>query len=438
MGFTPRWYQQPLWDAIVNQGVKRAAYCWPRRHGKDLLAIHLLANMALRTGPGQPGRIGAYVYVFPYQNQARKVVWNGMDNDGKRFIHAFPPEYIESKNEAEMFIRLKNGSTFQVFGGDDPDKLVGTNPVAIVFSEYALTDPRCWQLLSPIVNANGGWVIFNSTPRGKNHFYTLLNMAMKSNNWYSSWETAITLGVMSPVDLINLRNELNDEALFNQEALCSFEAPLQGAYFGAELKRMNQQGRLREIPVDTLLPVDTAWDLGMDDMTAIWFIQRYRDEHRIVGYYENSGEGLQHYIRYVREWGERYGIVFDKHYAPHDIEVRELTAGGQTRRQVAASLGLRFTPVKRHSLEDGIEVLRNMLNSSYIDEQKTGKGLEALKSYCKEWDANNQTFKNRPLHNWASHAADALRQYAMGTRRGSGSSITKSLMSYDTNYKIYT
>lgn len=436
LGFSPRWYQRPLWNAIVEQGCKRAAYCWPRRHGKDLVATHITASMALRTGPGQPGRVGSYVYVFPFQNQARKVVWNGMDNEGKRFIHAFPEEFIENKNEAEMFLRFKNGSTFQIYGGDDPDKLVGTNPVGIVFSEYALTDPRCWQLLSPIVNANGGWVIFNSTPRGKNHFKTILDMARQSPDWFYSKETAKTLGVMHPDDLRRARTELGDESLFQQEMMCSFEAPLQGAYYATQLKVMEEQERIRPLPIDTSLPVDTGWDLGMADQTAIWFIQPYRETYRIVGYYENTGEGLSHYAQYVSEWARKNRVRLGEHYAPHDIKVRELSGDGRSRLQTAAQLGLKFRVVKRHSLEDGIEETRNFLSLCYADPDKLGKGWECIKSYCKEWDESNQVFRNKPLHNWASHGADALRTYAMGRRR-LRSNTDKPPVSYSSEYNIF-
>lgn len=436
-GFVPRWYQARVWDAVITKGIKRAILCWPRRHGKDIMSLHLMAQMALRTGAGQPGRVGSYVYVFPYQNQARKVVWNGLDNDGHRFLNAFPPEYIEAKNDAEMFIRFKNGATFQVFGGDDPDKLVGTNPVGIVFSEYALTDPRCWQLLAPVVAANGGWVLFNSTPRGNNHFRQLLEEAKTHpKTWYWSHESAKTLGVLSPETIRSLRDELKDEALFQQELFCSFDSPMQGAFFSSQMKYLERHNRIMTLPIDPTLPVDTCWDLGMDDQTAIWFIQPHREEYRIVGYYECSGEGLAYYARYLKNWAADNNISYGKHYAPHDIQVRELSGDGKSRREVAAQLGIKFIVVKRHSVEDGIEETRNFLQLCYIDPQKTGRGYDALRAYCKEWDSERQTFRPRPLHNWASHAADAIRQYAMGRKRARSDSDVNPV-SYSTDYSIF-
>lgn len=416
-GFRPRWYQLPVWKEITTGRKKRAVLCWPRRHGKDILSLNLMAYMALRTGPGEPGRIGNYVYVLPYQTQARKIVWNGIDSLGRRFIHAFPPELVENRSDNEMFLRFKNGSTFQVFGGDDPDRLVGTNPVGIIFSEYALTNPRCWQLLSPILAENEGWALFNSTPRGNNHFKRLLDDAKAdTKHWYWSQETSKTLKVLSPEQLRRLRDELKDEALFLQEAFCSFEAPMQGAYYATQFKILTRQDRLRELPIDPLLSVDTGWDLGMNDSTAIWFIQPYRGEYRLVDYYENTGEGLIHYVRYLRDWAERNNVQFAEHFFPHDVQVRELLADGKTRLQKLREMGLKGRVVPKHELLDGIQEVRDLLPLCYIDPKRCSRGVDALKAYAKEWDDNLQVFKDRPLHNWASHGADALRTYAMGKK----------------------
>jgi hypothetical protein len=353
---------------------------------------------------------------MPYQNQARRVIWEGMDKSGKKFIDAFPPSIVERKSQNDMALYLKNGSMFQVLGGDDPDKLVGANPVGLVFSEYALTDPRCWQLVAPILAENDGWAIFNSTPRGKNHFYKLLNLAKsRQRSWHYDFQTAKTLKVLSPKDLRDLRDELADEALFQQEAFCSFETPLTGAYYATQMKFLESHERLGKIPIDPALPVYTAWDLGMDDATAIWMIQRHRREFRAVGYYENSGEGLPHYVAFLKEWAAQNDVTFEKHFAPHDIKVRDWGGDGKSRLDIARAMGLRFTPVKKvQSIADRIEATRKILPMFWMDEEQCGRGIEALKSYRKEWDASKQAFNNRPLHDWACHGADALGTFAMG------------------------
>lgn len=156
--FKPRWYQLAPMDAILNKGYTRVLVCLPRRAGKDVMAFNLLIRCALK-------RVGVYFYVFPTYSQARKVIWTSITNDGQRFLDFIPAALVASTNGSEMSIRLKNGSLIQLVGSDNIDSLVGTNPIGLVFSEYALQDPRAYQFLRPILVANGGWALFISTPR---------------------------------------------------------------------------------------------------------------------------------------------------------------------------------------------------------------------------------------------------------------------------------
>lgn len=417
-GFLPRWYQLNFWNFMMNGG-RRAVLCYPRRHGKDILSLNWMACASLQ-------RVGLYVYVFPLQNQARRVVWNGIDGGGKRFIDAWPKELIQSKSNTEMRLHLKNGSIVQIIGSDDPDKLVGMNPVGLVYSEFAMADPMSWKLVSPILAENGGWVVFNSTPRGMNHFSKLMNHAKanawdqktlppRPSQWFWQHETARTLKVLTPEDLRNMRDELQDEALFQQEAFCSFSSPMQGAYYDAQLKYLRKNNRIGKVPFEPRLPVHTGWDLGMDDATSIWFAQVHGKEVRLIDYYENSGEALPHYLSYLKSWASERNAIFGHHYAPHDIAVREYTSG-KSRIETARSLGFRMTPVKKHALEDGIAQVRNFLPLCWIDSEACERGIDCLASYRKEWDSTKAVFKNRPLHDWSSHGADSLRTLAWGMK----------------------
>lgn len=435
-GWTPRDYQLDFWK-FRRSGGRRAVLCWPRRHGKDHMCLN---DMAVATQE----RVGLYLYVMPYQNQARRIVWDGIDKAGRKFLDAFPAEIIERKLDGEMKLHLKNGSVFQVIGGDDPDKLVGANPIGIVFSEYALTNPRCWQLVSPILRENDGWAVFNSTPRGKNHFLNLLNFGKSKawrtlrtggfekptgTDWYWSHETAATLGVLSPEDLRELRDELGDEQLFQQEAFCSFDIPLQGAYYASQFASLDKGNQITSVPVDRRLPVHTAWDLGISDSTSIWFFQQVGREIRIVNYMEMSGEGLITAIGDVKTWLRDKGVVGGVNYGPHDLTVRELTSG-KSRLETSRLAGFPFRVVQKHSLEDGIEAVRNILSQCWFDAPCCERGLSALRSYRKEWDDNNKTFRNRPLHDWASHGADAFRYLAFGVRIVEGRQKDKHPKSY--------
>lgn len=414
----PRSYQVPTWQYFTNGG-KRGACVWHRRAGKDLFAINLSAVAACQ-------RVGLYWHILPTYNQGRKIVWEGFTRDGRKFIDHFPPELIESKNNTDMRITLKNGSIYQVVGAEDPDRLVGTNPIGVVFSEYSLHDPYAWDILRPILAENGGWALFIYTARGKNHGYKLMEMAKNNKQWHASVLKAGSgpdatkredgTPVISDEIIQDERDAGMEEELIQQEFYCSFEAAIVGAYYAKQMTMLetpteNRQRQIGEVPWEPGLPVHTAWDLGMDDQTCIWFIQQFGEQLRVIDYYENNGEGLAHYVKQLNARPYVYG----KHYAPHDIEVRELGTG-RSRLEAARSLGLRFTVVKIHSVEDGIEATREILPQCWMDEKKCERGIAALREYRREYDEQKMTYKNTPLHNWASHPADAFRQFAMGHR----------------------
>jgi len=182
--FVPRPYQTPFlnaWDSGNKENgfkpYKRLMLVAHRRMGKDKMVFANLAKKMMQ-------RKGTYFYFLPTYNQARKIIWNGADKEGFRFLDHFPKEIIKKTNESEMIVELTNGSILQMVGGDNIDRIVGTNPVGVVFSEYALMKPEVWKLTSPILAENGGWAVFIFTPRGKNHAYELLIKAQKNPNWY--------------------------------------------------------------------------------------------------------------------------------------------------------------------------------------------------------------------------------------------------------------
>ena len=363
-------------------------------------------------------RVGTYWIVYPFLNQGRRIAWTGMAKDGSKFLDAFPEELIRNRQNAEMRLELKNGSVIQIMGADEPDRFVGSNPIGIVFSEWSLMNPQVWKLVSPILIENGGWAVFIYTPRGTNHGLDTLNEARTTKGWFHSKLTAADCKVLSAEDLRKAKAELKgDDALFQQEYFTSFTVPLQGAYYFSQMKHLAMEKRFVPIAVEASLPVTTAWDLGIDDQMAIWFMQETRGgEIRLVHYYENTNEGLGHYIRYLKEWATVRGVVYKEHLAPHDIAVRELTTG-RSRLETARGMGLKFRPVSRHAVEDGIEAVRNLLPSCWFDLAECKLGINALKSYTKRYDDEKATFMSKPEHNWASHAADAFRVLAWGRRR---------------------
>jgi len=183
----------------------------------------------------------------------------------------------------------------------------------------------------------------------------------------------------------------------------SFRSSVEGAYFKSQFTDIYTDSRITLVPYEKGVVVDTAWDLGMADTTPIWFFQRIGKEVRFIDFYENSGEGLAHYAKILREKKYEYG----QHFAPHDISVRELTTG-KSRLEAAIEMGIRFTAVDRLSKADQIEAGRRLLGRSWFDEKKCEQGILALENYRKAWDEKNGCWKSQPMHNWASHPADSF------------------------------
>jgi phage terminase large subunit len=400
--WSPRNYQLPVWK-YLEAGGKRAVSVWHRRAGKDLTAIHYCATATQK-------RVGLYLHVLPFYKQGRKIVWNGMDRLGKKFLDAFPEELIESRNEQDMMLRLKNGSIYQVIGSDNVDSLVGINPVGIILSEYSIQDPHVYDYLRPILAENGGWAWFIYTPRGRNHGYDLVVNARKTKTWFVEVlgvqdTNAIDTSVIEEDRIMGM-----DEATIQQEYYCSFDAPLKGAYYSQQMQDALEQGRITNIPWEPTLPVHTVWDLGFNDTNCIIFFQLVGKEVRVIDYYENSGEGMLHYFKELH----KLPYVYGDHWAPHDIKVHEYSTG-TSRLVTARKHGVKFREIPKTSVEDRIEAARNTLPKCYFnydpesnDNQRLKWLMESLRQYQKEFDELKKVYKERPKKDWTNHAADTF------------------------------
>jgi len=402
--YTPRFYQMNCWNFFENGG-KRGCVVWHRRAGKDLFAVNLIACSMIE-------RVGLYWHLFPTYSQGRKVAWDGRTKDGRAFTDFIPKELRTSENGTDMKIQINNGSIYQVVGADNIDRLVGSNPVGVVLSEWSLMDPKVWEFIRPILRENDGWALFIYTPRGHNHGYSLYNMAMRNENWFCEKLGINETKVLTEADIEEEREAGMPEELIQQEFYCSFEAGMAGSYYGSLMERANKEGRIGMYPADPYLEVHTAWDLGMNDEMCIWFFQVKNGIPVIVDYFSDSGEGLAYYARILKEKGYNYGM----HLAPHDIEVRELGTG-ISRKEAARQLGIKFHTVKKLSVQDGIEAVRSLLPIMYFNKDTTEHGRQALMEYQKVYDEKLRTFKNHPLHNWASHPADGMRILAVGAHQ---------------------
>lgn len=413
--WTPRPHQLPFFQAM-DGGKKRACLVWHRRAGKDSSVLNFTAKEMFK-------RVGNYWHLFPKQRQARKAIWNGIDGQGRKILSQVFPEEIRIRTDGtEMMIELANGSTWQLCGSDNYDSLVGANPVGVVFSEWSLCDPNAWNYIRPMLAENKGWAIFIYTARGKNHGYTLYKMAKNNPDWHCELLTVDDTKredgtpVITPDIIESEREEGMPEEQIQQEYYCSFDAQIPGAVYADELRKAHNEKRVCSVPIDPSLPLNTAWDLGHRDATSIWFWQATGGEVRLVGYYENSLKGLDHYINKVKEFALKHGVSYElgRHLGPHDCEALRLGQSKTVRNQCGEA-GLPMIPtVRPQTKQSGIESVRKLFHKLWIDDTRCELGLACLSEYQYEWDDKNKVFKNNPLHDWASHGADSLQTLALG------------------------
>ena len=409
--WTPRPYQRAAWDYLENGG-KHAELIWHRRSGKDEIALHRTAVAAFE-------RKANYWHMLPEATQARKAIWKAVNpHTGLRRIdEAFPHELRQSTNDTEMLITFKNGSSWQVVGSDNFNSLVGSTPAGIVYSEWALANPSARAYLRPILMENGGWQIFITTPRGKNHAYKTYQAGLKQDGSFAQRLSAVDTGTLTAQQLAEERQNYVDEfgedmgnALFEQEYMCSFDAAILGAYYGAEFLAIDQQGRITDVPYQPEITVNTAWDLGRTDDTSIWFYQVIRGEIHVIDFHTSSGKDPDFYTDLILSKNYRYGL----HYLPHDARAKTLASYGKSIQEIfSKAFGMeKMRIVPDLSLQDGIQASRKALQITWFD-TSVEEGTEALRSYQREWDDDKKCFRDTPLHNWTSHPADAYRMLAV-------------------------
>ena len=257
-------------------------------------------------------RVGVYYYVFPEFNQGRKALWDNIDSQGFKTMKHIPEAIRKRTDQQQMLVELMNGSIFQIIGASDIDRIVGTNPIGIVFSEYSLMSPSVIGFLLPIVNENKGFMWFNFTPRGDNHARELWENAQRDDKWFSQMVTVADSGVYNKAEIEEQRQEYialyGDEALFQQEMYCSFAQAVQGSYYGDLIKQAETQGRIGEsVPYRPEVTVNTYWDLGIGDATAIWFVQFVDSKVHLIDYIEANSKGLDYYVKELQNKPYVYG-----------------------------------------------------------------------------------------------------------------------------------
>ena len=407
----PRSYQYPLWN-YLRDGGKRACVAWPRRHGKDDVMLHHNACSVFE-------RTGNYWYMLPEYNQCRKAIWDAVNphTGKKRLEEAFPLSIRSNTLNQEMKILFPNGSTWQLMGSDNYNALVGSPPVGITYSEYAISNPSSWSYLRPILLENGGWAVFNSTPRGKNHFYKLIQMADKSGEWFSEHLTSDVTNLFTPEQLAAELEEMQAEhgevfgkAIWLQEYFCSFEAAIPGSIWGESIAKISSLGQIKEVLHEEGVPVFTAWDLGRDDYTSIFFFQVIGSEIHVIDFWEGNFMEIPEICQMIKNKKNEYGYSYGTHWVPHDAKPTRLGMGGKSILQqlVEEDVGqFRLTP--NMGRDKGIQAGRVTIGRSWFDKEKCGDAVEHLKSYHRKYNEELKKFSDEPVHDEHSHAADAWR-----------------------------
>lgn len=426
--FIPRDYQLPIMDAILNRGYKRAIVTMPRRSGKDMTAFNICVHMLLRDPI--PHTI---FYCLPTFSAGRRILWDSLTNDGKRVIDYLPSEFVESRNESLMRIKLKNHSCFQIVGSDNFDNaIVGTNPKFFVFSEFARSaEGTAYDFATPIMQANGGGCLLVSTPRGKdgNKFYTLTQIAKEyPNTWFEYHKTVDDTKHIS-VEEIRAeieRGELSEE-LAQQEYWCSFDSGTCDTFYGKYTDKMYLNNQICNVPWQPGYKTHLAIDIGVDDHTAILWFQLVGKAVHIIDSYMNNRQGLEHYAEIIHAKPYSMGSFF----APHDIAVQEW-GSGLTRHEKALDLGINFRHIKKISFQDGIEKVRTTLPIIYIDQSKCKPLTTALKNYKSNYRETLQVFAKDVVKNIFCHMADCLRYVCLSLPMAGETSLTPEEL--DANY----
>jgi hypothetical protein len=410
---TYRPYQQEAHNELFDKGIKRFFLVRPRRAGKETESWNFLIEGALR-------RPGFYVMMYPTAKRGRMILWNGGISLGGgkslRFLDMIPQKMIKHRNKTEMYIELINGSIIQVMGADDdPNKMRGSNCVGVVFSEYAFSDPRVFQVMMPTLRENGGWAILQTTFDGMNHAYRLMQEVKNQEGWYCRIDSALTLvdekGNRYVTDemIEEDRRSGMAEYMIQQEYFSSVTPNESNIYFAREIKFIDENNRV--IP-DLMLraPVYTAWDIGMSDATSIIFFQMdEKGDPKIINYIEDNNKGLEWYVNEIFVFLSKFNLAHAMSFFPHDGERRDFTnTANKTIADSARELGLSVTSISRpKSKLVAIQDMRQMMYRTSFNKERCARIIECLSSYSKIYDEKNDVFKPEALHNWASHGVDS-------------------------------
>jgi len=380
--------RQERWAVIVAH----------RRCGKTVACINdLIVKALLENKPH-----AQYAYIAPYYSQAKSVAW--------RYLERFSEPVMTKANQSELWVELVNGARIRLFGADNPDALRGNFLDGVVMDEMADMKPSVWgEIIRPLLADRLGWATFIGTPKGHNAFYDIYNEATKKPNWYVKVLRADQTLLLAQSELDDAKATMSDNQ-YEQEFLCSFEAAILGAFYGQEMRRITDLERITTVDYDPMFPCHTAWDLGFNDSTSIWWFQVVYGEIRVLDHHSSNGQAIPFYTMLLDQKEDEFGYKYGYHYLPHDARAKTLASGGKSIiEQISAKIDIKHLKIVPNlSLQDGIQATRLALTRAWFD-NRCEEGIECLRQYQREWDDDKKVFRDRPKHDWTSHSADAFR-----------------------------
>jgi hypothetical protein len=371
-----------------------------RRMGKTVSAINHIIKDAILNQKEAP----RYAYIAPTYGQAKRVAWD--------YLVKYADPLGGSSNISELRVDFW-GRRIQLYGSDNPEALRGQYFDGVILDEIGDQNPKIWtDIIRPALADRKGWCLFIGTPKGHNHFKELRDRAEKEEGWGLLEFKASETGVVDDIELKAARNEMGEDK-YRQEFECSFDAAVEGSYYGQILNELEDKKHMQEIPREEISRTFTAWDLGMGDSTSIWVAQLVGTEVRLIDYYENHGVGLDHYVKWIKD----NDYLKAEHILPHDVRVRELGTG-KSRMEMLEEAGLEVKISPRMGLDDGIQAVRRLLPRCWFNVPKVQTGLNCLRNYRRDYDEKRKIFYERPLHDWSSHGSDSFRYLALGLDEG--------------------
>jgi hypothetical protein len=396
--YKPREHQLKVHELL--EGKRFAVVVAHRRFGKTVAALNHLIREAVLNEKETP----RYAYIAPTYGQAKRVAWD--------YLVKYTTPLGGTNNISELRVDFW-GRRIQLYGSDNPDSLRGQYFDGVIIDEVGDQNPKIWtDIVRPALTDRKGWCLFIGTPKGHNHFKELRDRAEKEDGWGLLEFKASETGVVDDTELKAAKNEMGEDK-YRQEFECSFDAAVEGSYYGQILNELEDKKHMQEIPREEISRTFTAWDLGMGDSTSIWVAQLVGTEVRLLDYYENHGVGLDHYVKWIKD----NDYLKAEHILPHDVRVRELGTG-KSRLEMLEESGLEVKIAPRMGLDDGIQAVRRLLPRCWFNVPKVQTGLNCLRNYRRDYDEKRKIFYERPLHDWSSHGSDSFRYLALGIDEG--------------------